>query len=104
MHFFMLCKLLKFEVLIHGFCYIAAKFVDLTTLNMGYTSMNGSFPRDIVDCAKLVILNLTNTSIGGKVRQDIINLRYLEVLDLSHANMVGTGVVDFNKLQQLRVV
>ena len=69
---------------INGVCCHAAKFANLTTLNVGYTYMNGTFPADIVNCSKLVYINFSYTYITGGIPEDITNLQSLQVLDMTY--------------------
>ncbi|KAG0583517.1 hypothetical protein KC19_3G143200 [Ceratodon purpureus] len=66
------------------------KFANLTALDVGNANLSGLFPRDIVNCSKLVTLNLSWSYIGGEVPADISNLKQLQVLDLSFAYFNGT--------------
>nr|XP_024397829.1 LRR receptor-like serine/threonine-protein kinase [Physcomitrium patens]PNR38156.1 hypothetical protein PHYPA_021267 [Physcomitrium patens] len=80
------------------------RFSNLRVLNVGNTNPYGDFPRDIVNCSKLVSLNLSWTYIWGNVPADISNLRLLQHMDLSYAYFNGTLVNTIGNLRKLRTL
>ena len=90
---------------INSVCCHAAKFANLTILNVGYTYMNGTFPADIVNCSKLVYINFSWTFLTGGIPENLTNLQSLQVFDMSSIGTLnGTVVTRFDELLELRVL
>lgn len=77
------------------------KLSNLETLDLH--NLTGVFPRDVVDCSKLLTLNLSWSYISGAVPDEISKLKQLQVLDLSYAEFNGTvSNSSIGALQELR--
>ncbi|KAK9743109.1 hypothetical protein RND81_03G218000 [Saponaria officinalis] len=61
----------------------------LTTLVLGFSLIEGTFPADITKLINLELLQIAETKLSGYLPHDIGKLRKLEVLDLSSNRLTG---------------
>lgn len=86
---------------------IFGQLTNLTHLNIGGTSLNGTIPTDLLNCSKLVFLNMSTTWMAGLLPLDLgEKLPLLQYLDFSYASFVGPipdSVGDLLQLETLKL-